>query len=218
MSRTGAPGSGCHHFDVSAMKLTTVLLGIAISTLPTFGQESKLPDQAKQLADKLTEWEADAQANLQKQIAEKRQQVISALQNHLASATKRRDLDGALAIRNYIASISPNDAGNRSDGDGKRQATTDNKNSLVGTFWKMTSDKGNMTLKFTSESEAIWTHGNYTGERVWKLVKEGEIELAGTPDKVGNDVRFTFDLQKGIGKALLRRGGFEVDAKLETKR
>ena len=178
------------------------------------GRTQDLPRGAQELANKLQEWEAAEKEKLKQRIQEKRTQVEAALQAHLARVTRNGDLDGALAIRAYLKSL------NDSKESDKRVTPEETRELLIGTLWKMSSEKGKMTLTFISETEAVWTHDNFKGVRVWRIVKDGEIELAPNTDMLKKDIRFTFDLERGAAHILLRRlgpNGFEIDAKLEQQ-
>ena len=92
-------------FDMKQVTLFLVICLLVLSNL-VFGQ-AILPGDAQSLVDKLTQWEKQREAEYTKEIALKRQQVVTALQSHLKNATKRGDLDGALAIRNFIKALQP---------------------------------------------------------------------------------------------------------------
>ena len=71
---------------------------------------AQLPEDAKELVSKLSSWELDRQAELQKEITEKRTEVVSVLQTTLERTTKSGDLDGALAIKKEIERLTPKKA------------------------------------------------------------------------------------------------------------
>jgi hypothetical protein len=64
-----------------------------------------MPREAQELSEKLSSWQAEARATLDKEIQDKTAQVIAALNSHLTQATKAGDLEGAIAIRNYITEL-----------------------------------------------------------------------------------------------------------------
>ncbi len=82
-----------------------ITLFILLISSALFAQGDSLPTAAKELATKLETWESQQRSDLEKEITEKRMQVVKALNGHMQKATKSGDLDGALAIRKYISSL-----------------------------------------------------------------------------------------------------------------
>lgn len=80
------------------------LISILLFPIPGFSQ---LPDVSKDLVNKLNEWEVEKTAQLQKEIEEKRRQVVALLQKQLAETTKSGNLEGALAIKKEIERLKP---------------------------------------------------------------------------------------------------------------
>lgn len=66
-----------------------------------------MPVGAQDLTSKLEQWEVEQKSEYDARIQQKRLQVVQALNVALQNATKSGDLDGALAIRNYIQKIEP---------------------------------------------------------------------------------------------------------------
>lgn len=87
------------------MKSLFYSLSILLISFVSVAQELALPTASQELADRLNEWEAEQKAALEKRINDKRDQVIQVFSTQLENATKEGDLDGALAIRNYIESL-----------------------------------------------------------------------------------------------------------------
>ncbi len=88
MTLTGAIG-GC---QANGKKYVKTAFYVTVFTLlppffPTFAF-SQLPEVSQKLVSKLESWEADQQSQLDKQIAEKRGQVITILRKHLVETTK----------------------------------------------------------------------------------------------------------------------------------
>ena len=68
---------------------------------------AEIPDQAKDILAKLSNWELDKQAELQREISDKRTEVVAVLERILEQRTRAGDLDGALSIRKEIDRLSP---------------------------------------------------------------------------------------------------------------
>ena len=91
------------------MNITRICAAILIHFSISNGvaqDEKALPTGAASLKSKLESWEAEKRKDLEEEIRAQRQKVISALNSHLKSATQRGDLDGAIAIRQYIKTLS----------------------------------------------------------------------------------------------------------------
>ncbi len=65
----------------------------------------ELPESAKELIQKLDQFEAEQFDAALKQIEEKRKQVVKALEFQMNAETRARNLDSALAIRNRIKEL-----------------------------------------------------------------------------------------------------------------
>ncbi len=89
------------------MQITILLLVITVALFAgtAFGQAEKLPDDSTLLLKKLAEWEVEVQNELKAEIEEKRKSVVTVLEQHMEEATKRGDLDVAIAIRKEIEEL-----------------------------------------------------------------------------------------------------------------
>lgn len=93
------------------------LLGCPIGMGGLLAQEKALPRGAQALVEKLDIWEKEQRQKLEQEIQAKRTEVARLLEKEMAEATKRGDLDGALALRAKIAALMP--ASNSSPSGGK---------------------------------------------------------------------------------------------------
>jgi hypothetical protein len=142
----------------------TLILFFAISVV---AQDSKLPPAARDLASKLEQWEAEQKAEYDARILEKRQQVIQALNVALENATKSGDLDGALAIRNYIQSLSPSNEEPKTSGIPmpEKKEKPDHK-WLIGEWIEEGKEDGNPMI---IDRDGTAVHG---GRGEWEIVGE----------------------------------------------
>lgn len=150
-------------------KFTPVLAVISCLTASLFveAQEENsfpLPPVAQQMAEKLAKWEASEKAALEKKIAEKRLQVTKVLSQQLQEVTRSGNLEGALAIKNYISSISPAPANEQN----KEKPTQD------GDFGEIA---GNWDWGFDNQILTINPDGS------GKHSRHGGIKLSKTDDK-----------------------------------
>jgi len=88
------------------MKIIVYLAALSIFAANALAQEEiPIPPEAKQLVDKLAEWELEKQIQLQTEVRAKREEVIKLLKNQLAQMTLAGSLDGAIAIRSTITRL-----------------------------------------------------------------------------------------------------------------
>ena len=84
----------------------TILLGIIVFVgASAFAQTDQLPPESQELLQKLKEWELEKQIELKKEFEEKRRTVATVLKQHVTAATKRGDLDSAIAIQKQIDAL-----------------------------------------------------------------------------------------------------------------
>lgn len=119
------------------MKIPLLVITAALIAGYAIGQSEKLPDESTALLKKLRDWELEKQIELKAEIQEKRDSVVALLQEHLDAATKRGDLDGAIAIRKEIEKLAQ---GKSEEADSGPPDKTEGK-WFVGTRWKVVREK-----------------------------------------------------------------------------
>lgn len=147
--------------------------------------QAQLPDGAKELISKLSNWELDRQADLQKEIQGKRNEVAKLLQAMLEQQTKSGDLEGALAIKQEIERIQlpltekPQEA---------EQAPADKPDSkapeldwFVGQTW---GAGGATTFAFEPEGKGVKNYRGVPSPMKWEILESGVVRVfgAGAPE------------------------------------
>ena len=94
--------------------ITKLLIPFLLLQTLMYATDDEIPDGALRLIKKLTAWEEDLEKKFIEERNLKRKQVIVALNSELDRATRKGDLNGALALRNYIDELSSVDAVKRS--------------------------------------------------------------------------------------------------------
>lgn len=167
------------------MVIALVLIsGIAL------GQAEKLPAEATTLIKKLQDWELEKQIDLKAEVQEKRLSVAEVLKQHLEAATKRGDLDGAIAIREAIRKLTA-EASDATTSDPSKGAE---ENWLVGTRWKVTRENlGKFELEFFEGKLKASTDSRFFE---YKLSGTGTLTYKGLFREI--TLRFNKDQKSGI--------------------
>ena len=126
-----------------------------------YATDEKIPDSALQLIKKLSAWEEDLEKKFLEERDSKRKQVAQALDSELDRATRKGDLSGALALKQYIDDLSSNNSINHSV---YLEKVEDNNlvDMIIGTKW--TWPAGNKSSVHFIYSEKMSQHGVYNQE------------------------------------------------------
>lgn len=115
------------------MKSLLIIITAGLIAGYATGEDNNLPDESTILVNKLKDWELEKQNELEAEIQDKRLSVVAVLEQHLEAATKRGDLDGAIAIRKEIERLNSEESGELNVTSSKKE----NKDWFVGTRWKI---------------------------------------------------------------------------------
>ena len=144
-----------------------------------YATDEKIPDSALQLIKKLSAWEEDLEKKFLEERSLKRKQVAQALNSELDRATRKGDLSGALALREYINDLSSNNSINHSV---YLEKVEDNNlvDMIIGTKW--TWPAGNKSSVHFIDSEkmsqlGVYNQENYQSLFSWKQVGNNTIEF-----------------------------------------
>ena len=161
---------------------------LAISSQVVFAQ---LPKDSQDLISKLTNWELDRQAELQKEIEAKRSEVIEVLKKHLRTTTKAGNLEGALAIRKEIERLTDSNATTTAPTNIIDSTTT---KSVVATKWQYRSiGIGSLvTATFQENGKLLIStaDGRITKTKGWRSNEDGTATV--TMDGVTEIQTWTF--------------------------
>ena len=134
-------------------RIITILLAAFLTLAALADNTSTLPPEAKELADKLLNWEVQQREEVEKSIESKREEVIAVMQILVQTETKKGNLDEAIAIRTFIKSFQNLEASPVIKADEVEEPKSDVKNLplLSRTLWKSTiPNYGTKTLEFDS--------------------------------------------------------------------
>ncbi len=161
------------------LQFSKLLLSFLCLQAMLYATDEKIPDSALQLIKKLSAWEDDLEKKFLEERNLKRKQVVQALDSELDRATRKGDLSGALALKQYIDDLSSNDSIKHSV---YFEKVADNNlvTMIVGTKW--TWPAGNKTSIHFIDSEkmsqlGVYNQENYQSLFSWKQVGNNTIEF-----------------------------------------
>ena len=88
------------------LQFSKLLLSFLCLQAVLYAADEKIPNSALQLIKKLSAWEEDLEKKFLEERSSKRKQVAQALNSELDRATRKGDLNGAIALREYINNLS----------------------------------------------------------------------------------------------------------------
>ena len=91
------------------LQFSKLLLSFLCLQAMLYATDEKIPNSALKLIKKLSAWEEDLEKKFLEERSLKRKQVVQALDSELDRATRKGDLSGALALKQYIDDLSSND-------------------------------------------------------------------------------------------------------------
>lgn len=179
--------------------------------------DEKIPDSALQLIKKLSAWEEDLEKKFLEERDSKRKQVAQALDSELDRATRKGDLSGALALKQYIDDLSSNDSIKHSV---YLEKVADNNlvTKIVGTKW--TWPVGNKSSVHFIDSEkmsqlGVYNQENYQSLFSWKQVGNNTIEFERKGEwTISGRIEFDRDF-KSAKINLKRRDGQEIKSRIK---
>ena len=163
------------------MKIITKLL-ISFLFLQTllYATNEEIPDSALRLINKLTAWEEDLEKKFLEERSLKRKQVVAALNSELDRATRKGDLNGALALRNYIDGLTSSNAINDSVSFDKAEGN-DLVTSIIDTQWTWPLGGESSTVYFIDGNKLRQLGGSgqqsYQSTLDWKQIDDYSIEF-----------------------------------------
>ena len=160
--------------------ITKLLISFLLLQTLLYATNEEIPDGALRLIKKLTAWEEDLEKKFLEEKSLKRKQVIVALNSELDRAPRKGDLNGALALRNYIDELSSNNSINDSVSFVKAE---DNNLSaaIADTQWTWPLGGGNSTVTFIDGNKLRQSGGSgqqsYQSTLSWKQIDDYTIEF-----------------------------------------
>ena len=183
-----------------------------------YSADEKIPDSALQLIKKLADWEEDLEKKFLEERNSKRKQVVRVLNTELDRATRKGDLSGALALRQYINDLSSNNLINHSV---YLEKVVDNNlvAMIVGTKWTWPLGGESSTVTFIDSERMIplATHGQQSFQSTlnWKQVDDNTIEFERKGEWATNG-RIEFDRNFKSAKIdLKRKSGQEIKSRIK---
>ena len=199
------------------LQFSKLLLSFLCLQAMLYATDEKIPDSALQLIKKLSAWEEDLEKKFLEERYSKRKQVAQALNSELDRATRKGDLSGALALKQYIDDLSSNDSINHSV---YLEKVADNNlvAMIVGTKW--TWPVGNKSSVHFIDSEkmsqlGVYNQENYQSLFSWKQVGNNTIEFERKGEwTISGRIEFDRDF-KSAKINLKRRDGQEIKSRIK---
>lgn len=199
------------------LQFSKLLLSFLCLQAMLYATDEKIPDSALQLIKKLSAWEEDLEKKFLEERDSKRKQVAQALDSELDRATRKGDLSGALALKQYIDDLSTNDSIKHSV---YLEKVADNNlvTMIVGTKW--TWPVGNKSSVHFIDSEkmsqlGVYNQENYQSLFSWKQVGNNTIEFERKGEwTISGRIEFDRDF-KSAKINLKRRDGQEIKSRIK---
>ena len=199
------------------LQFSKLLLSFLCLQAMLYATDEKIPDSALQLIKKLSAWEEDLEKKFLEERDSKRKQVAQALDSELDRATRKGDLSGALALKQYIDDLSSNDSIKHSV---YLEKVADNNlvTMIVGTKW--TWPVGNKSSVHFIDSEkmsqlGVYNQENYQSLFSWKQVGNNTIEFERKGEwTISGRIEFDRDF-KSAKINLKRRDGQEIKSRIK---
>ena len=160
--------------------ITKLLISFLLLHTLLYATNEEIPDGALRLIKKLNAWEEDLEKKFLEERSLKRKQVVAALNSELDRATRKGDLNGALALRNYILGLSSN---NSTNGSVSFEKAEDNNLSvaIVDTQWTWPLGGEYSTVTFIDGNKLRQSGGSgqqsYQSTLSWKQIDDYTIEF-----------------------------------------
>lgn len=199
------------------LQFSKLLLSFLCLQAMLYATDKKIPDSALQLIKKLSAWEEDLEKKFLEERDSKRKQVAQALDSELDRATRKGDLSGALALKQYIDDLSSNDSIKHSVYL-EKVAENNLVTMIVGTKW--TWPVGNKSSVHFIDSEKMSQLGVYNQEEYqslfsWKQVGNNTIEFERKGEwTISGRIEFDRDF-KSAKINLKRRDGQEIKSRIK---
>ena len=198
------------------LQFSKLLLSFLCLQMILCATNEKIPNNALQLIKKLSAWEEDLEKKFLEERDSKRKQVARVLNSELDRATRKGDLSGALALREYINDLSSNNSINHSV---YLEKVADNNlvDMIIGTKWTWPLGGESSTVSFI-DSDMMSLQGgggqqSFQSRLNWKLIEDYVIEFERKGDwPVSGRIKFDRDFKSA--KINLRR---KDDQKIESR-
>ncbi len=199
-------------------KISKLFLSFLCLQAITNATNEKIPDSALHLIKKLSAWEEDLEKKFLEERSLKRKQVAQALNSELDRATRKGDLNGAVALRDYIVSLSSNNSINHSV---YLENVVDNNlvATIVGTKWTWPLGDKSSSIHFIDSGkmnqQGVYNQESYKSTFNWKQVGDNTIEFERKGDwPVSGRIEFDRDY-KSAKINLTRRDGKKIQSRIE---
>ena len=160
--------------------VTYIMLSLLFLQTLLYATNEEIPENALRLIKKLTAWEEDLEKKFLEERSLKRKQVIVALNSELDRATRKGDLNGALALRNYIDELSSIDTAKHSIS--FKEAEDNNLSAAIfDTQWTWPLGGESSTVTFIDGNKLRQSGGSgqqsYQSTLSWKQIDDYTIEF-----------------------------------------
>ncbi|MFT5469736.1 MAG: hypothetical protein ACI8UO_004858 [Verrucomicrobiales bacterium] len=151
------------------MNIRTAIITLLIFPAFCFAE---LPPESAELVEKLEKWELEQHIAFQRQLADKRAQVVVALKSQLDARTRSGDLDGALAIKTEIERLSIESSHPLTERPERKIRDTPLQTFLIGTKWVPT--EGGKSIAFTESNSGNFVSSSGEERTVKYIVKDSD--------------------------------------------
>ena len=195
-----------------------LLLSLLCLQTILYATDERIPASAINLIKKLAAWEEDLEKEFIEERSLKRKQVAQALNSELDRATRKGDLNGAIALKEYIDGLSSTTSINHSVYL-KKDKGNDLSDMIINTLWNWPLGGEHSRVYFVDGNRMIREQGggqqSFQVVMNWKQIDDYIIEFERKGDwPVSGRIKFDRDF-KSAKIDIMRRDGQETSSKIE---
>ena len=199
------------------LQFSKLLLSFLCLQAVLYAADEKIPNSALQLIKKLSAWEEDLEKKFLEERSSKRKQVAQALNSELDRATRKGDLNGAIALREYINNLS-SDSSIEHSVYLKKDKEIDLYAKTINTLWTWPLGAQKHTIYFAKGNKILLEQDGgqqyYQSMMNWKQIESYTIEFERKGDwPVSGRIEFDRDF-KSAKININRRDGQKVETRI----
>jgi len=199
------------------LQFSKLLLSFLCLHAVLYAADEKIPNSALQLIKKLSAWEEDLEKKFLEERSLKRKQVAQALNSELDRATRKGDLNGAIALREYINNLS-SDSSIEHSVYLKKDKEIDLYAKTINTLWTWPLGAQKHTIYFAKGNKILLEQDGgqqyYQSMMNWKQIESYTIEFERKGDwPVSGRIEFDRDF-KSAKININRRDGQKVETRI----
>ena len=199
------------------LQFSKLLLSFLCLQAMLYATDEKIPNSALQLIKKLSAWEEDLEKKFLEERSLKRKQVAQALNSELDRATRKGDLNGAIALREYINNLS-SDSSIEHSVYLKKDKEIDLYAKTINTLWTWPLGAQKHTIYFAKGNKILLEQDGgqqyYQSMMNWKQIESYTIEFERKGDwPVSGRIEFDRDF-KSAKINIIRRDGQKVENRI----